>query len=460
MSLVMLTNFTQTNGYIPATALTTIKKDDDKVNITASTEDVDVDEVITRVRSLVNLRDRIMSEGMSRSAATEFAEIAPEAVTRGFRPEMFTETPTRVNMSAGTESIISTAMTHLSALIKFLIDKLKKVSVWLVDAYQTLTGIKPTAYRLAQRTQYVEAMEKQIQLSLGDVVTDVVVKQLAEGMFNAPAATASIQGLFVDSTRLCDTLYKFSKPISDLQAIIVDVVYESAENSRVVAVASKNVSLSGDKINDVIIKASNNDRAYVRLQQALRNITKDLLASNIYKSPGKDKKAIIDDLSSTDIGKMLSGLTAAINNVEVYKPTPQDAVNLDLVSDKTLRDIIFDLANIDTPAMRTVNQFKDAMSSLQAKKQQDAYDMSVDEQLAKFLEKQATIMSAVDASRGMTADYAATVIKFTAVRNNIKNTAIVQLVQTSLEERALDAGNKTLELLQRAFNVYMTNMAK
>lgn len=460
MSLVMLTNFTQTNGYIPTTALTAIKKDDDKVNITASTEDVDVDEVVIRVRSLVGLRDRIASEGMSRATATEFTEIAPEAIPRGFRPEMFTEVPTRVNMAYGNESIISTAISHLSALIKFLLDKLKAAAVWLVDAYQVLTGVKPTAYRLAQRVQYVEAMEKQIQSALGEVVTDVVVKQLAEGMFNAPAATASIEGLFVDSGRLCDSLLKFSKPIVDLQDIIGDVAAESTDNANAVSAVINNPAVGGAKINDTLTKAMNNDKAYVRLQYALRSIAKSLLDSNIYKSPGKDKKAIIDNLSSDSVGNLITGLTAAINKVEIYKPTPEDAVNQNIIGDKALLDIINSLSGMDTPALRTVSKFKDAVNNIQVKKQQALDDLSSSEMLAKFLEKQTAISAAIEASRGLTADYAATVIKFTAVRNNIKNTAIVQLVQTSLEERVLEQGNKTLELLQRSFKTYLTNMAK
>lgn len=458
MSLVMLTNFTQTNGYIPTTALTTIKKDDDKVNIVASTEDVE--ETITRVRRLVELRDRIAEEGMSRATAAEFVKVAPEAVPMGFGLEMFTEIPTRVNMSYGTESIIATAFDQLVKLIKFLYEKLKKAAEWLFDAYQTLTGVKPTAYRMAQRTQYVEEMEKTIRVSLGIEVGAQIREELAAGMFDIPSATATIEGAFVDSTRVCDQLVKFNKPIAEIQRLVEAVTIESAFNIANVNAALSNANYSGDKIHQIITTAYNNDKSYESLKKALRNIATTLLSSNIYKSPGKDKRPIIDDLSSNEMKKLLDGLSAAVNKVEIYKPTPEDATDQTVLSDKDIKAILDELAHNDPSSMRDIRKWKDAVNNAKIKDVDNLDNMSVKEMQAKFLDKQAEISSAIEVSRALTVDFATTTIKFTAVRNNIKNTGIVKLVQTTLEEKALEKGNSVLETLQRAFKAYSANLAK
>lgn len=429
MSLVMLTNFTQTNGYVPTAALTTIKKDDDKVNITASTEDVD--ETITRVRQLVALRNRVVSEGMSRASAKEFVELAPEAIPLGFGLEMFTELPTRVNMSYGTESIIGTAIDQLGKLIKFLIEKIKKASEWLVDAYQTLTGVKPTAYRMAQRSQYVAEMEKQIEKALGTTVNDEIKKELAEGMFNAPKATAVIEGAFIDSTRICDSLMKFTRPIEEVQRLVEDTAIETAYNINQVGAATQNANLNSDQIKSIIVKALANDKAYVKLQGALRNIAKMLLASNIYKSPGKDKSAIVDDLSSPEMKKLLDGLSALVNKVESYVPTPEDIVAQNQVSDQDVRDIVKQLGQMDPSNLKDMRKLKEAVATIKYTSSNDLDFATVGEHSLKFYDKQADINTAIDVSRGLTADFSSTVLKFSAVRDNIKNTAIVNLVQAS-----------------------------
>lgn len=455
MSLEMITSFLQPNGTMPKSAFTVVKKPNNEVEMITTSEDKAVQASVEHIRDLVVLHERVAAQGMSRAVVEELQRIAPSAVPNGYGLEAFTIIPTNVMMDAGLEAIAGTVLAALKKLIKFLIEKLKGGVNILIDSYKVLTGISPSAYKLAKQQVYNEAMVKNWKSIMQTDLDQAVLEALNDSAINEPAATLVLDGFWNDASDICDNLMAFEPIVSQLQRATEDMMVEAA--------------LQQDKYNriyDTVLKGGVTDEqywdyaqriagmmdqpAFMKISKLLDQLAKKVLDNKLYKADDKTGKSIVDRLRSDKFRDVLAGLQEATRATKplVLKPTEAFIAAQNQDFDKLVNQLK-SFSPVDVKSAREyrtqldrLRVYNDNVSS--GATREEGYE----EMCTKYLSQQNDIKAVIDLVRNLTAQYAETIFKMTAFRDRIRKVTVVKMVANTPEEIAMEKQEERMDELR------------
>jgi hypothetical protein len=459
MSLEMITSFMQPNGQVPKSALTVVKKPNNDVEIILPGEDKAITASLEAVREVIVLRDRVASEGMSRDVIRQLQLVAPAAVPNGYGLEAFTQLPTNVMMKAGLESMAATVLDALNKLIKFLIEKLKVGFNLLIDSYKSLTGISPSAYKLAKQEVYADAMMKNWRTVMGTDLDECILTSLRSSSTDEVGAQLTIDGFFNDTTGICDNLIAFEPLISQLQRATEDLLVESGINMAAYnRIVSSNRQTATDEDMVKMTQRINNmlDTPNIqKISKLLEQLAKKVVESKLYKPDDKTGKAIVDRLRSERFRDILVGLHDAcrqprplvLKSAEGFVEAKQQ--NFDLIVDR--------LKNFTPVDAKNAREFKQELDKLQVQQSLVAGDLSgFPQACADFLNQQNDVKAVVDVVREITANYAETVFKMTAFRNRVRQIKVVKMVANDAESQAFEANEEQMDKIRKFVKDWIT----
>lgn len=458
MSLPMLNEFTQTNGYIPQTALTVVEKRDDQVNMTAGVESVDVEETIATAKRLIDVRARIIERGMCRADAIEIMQIAPEALPSGYGVEAYTVLPSKIMLGYGTESILTSIVGGLTKAITFLIKKLTQAYEFMVRLYEQLTGIRPTAYRVAQRAQYCQEMSKQINHTLGKDLSEFITDDIRKGIFDESSATVVIDGMFNDADAVCSELARISPLIKGMQREIDDLAIVAGLSSRRFTADCRNAKLSSDDLIEAITtNLAGLDKARAPLMQTINKVTQRIIDSNLFKSPDQKRKAIITQLKSSVMSEVLAGLEELSRSTQSFVPSAETDFNM--VTDADINSALDMLSNISVPDSKAIREVQANINKMQVKDYIRNDQPQVTDLIYEFFVRQQEVSTMLDIARKYTANYASATVKFATFKTKVREIALVQLVRNDPVEIIAEFGNERVEKIQEKIRAYLKRVA-
>lgn len=467
MSLEMVTSFMQPNGMMPKSAFTVVKKPNDDVEIVTSTQDKAVQASVEHIGRLITLHDRIARDGMSRSAVSELMEIAPEAVPHGLGLEAFTELPTNVMLKEGLEGIVGQTLDALKKLIKFLTEKLKAGFNILMDSYKVLTGISPSAYKLAKQQVLTEAMTKNWRMIMDSDLDTVVLEALEKNTGLEAGAQLILDGFWNDSNGICDNLAAFEPLISQLQRSVEELLLSSAVNvaqyNRMwIAVTKGDLDEEEVLNNSLRIGRMLENPEFQKISKTLDQLAKKVLESKLYKTDDKVGKSIVERLRSDKFRDILMGLHDACRTTKPLQLKANEAFALSKQQD--LDSLINQLKHFDPVDAKNTREFKTQLDAMRV------YDRYVPNTLSeedgfevmatKFLSQQNDIKAIVDVVRNITANYAETAFKMAAFRDKTRLVVVPKLVATTPEEIAMEAFDARMDKIRAAVKTWVTNATK
>lgn len=466
MSLQMITSFMQPNGSVPKSALTVLNKANDDVEIVTSSEDKTLQSSLEGIGRLMTLHERIAREGMSREAVTELQAIAPSAVPGGYGLEAFTLIPSNVMMKEGLESIATTALNGLMKLIRFLLDKLKAGFNFLIDSYQALTGIAPSAYKLAKQEVYREEMVKRWKAVMQSDLDEDILTALKEGAVDEDATRCILDGYFNDADSICNNLAAFESVISDLQRGLEDLLLENTNNNRryneLMDRVSKARETDSVDYNAAarVITSMLNPASLDRISKTMDVLAKKTVESKLYKPDDKTGKSILDRLNSDKFRDVLSGLQEACTVSKPIRLGMRDG--LVAAQEQRLGWIVDNLRNFRCVNFKNARDLKQQVDNMRLEEKfmsTGAFNESeLSMVITKYMELQNDIKSITDVVRKITGQYAETVFKLTAFRNNITQVAIVRMVATSPESKLADLTDQAATSIKQAVKEYITRV--
>lgn len=465
MSLDMITSFIQPNGAVPKSAFTVVKKPNDDVEIITDSEDKAVQASLETIGRLVNLHNRVAREGLSRANIAELQELAPSAVPGGYGLEAFTELPTNVMMKEGLEGILGQTLEGLKKLIKFLIEKLKAGFNILVDSYKVLTGISPTAYKLAKRQVITEQLIKNWHKVMTNDLDAVVLEALNANSYDTDGAQVVLDGFFKDASTIADNLGSFEVIISQLQRATEDLMTESSMQQAVYNRMWERAArgkVSDDEYREMALRISGmmEPPAFQKISGLLDQLAKKVVDSKLYKADTKDGKPIVDRLRSDKFRDVLVGLQdacrqskpTALKSAEAYAMAKQQNI------DQTIEQLKF----FDAVDQKSAREFKQQLDALKVYDRFVSIDLGDDEGFeimsTKFLELQNDVKSVVDVVRSITANYAETVFKITAFRDHTRLVVVPKMVATTPEEKFAEMVGEMTDSLRADIKAWATKM--
>lgn len=465
MSLEMITSFMQPNGALPKSAFTVVKKPNDDVEIITDSEDKAVQASLETIGRLVNLHNRVAREGLSRANIAELQELAPAAVPGGYGLEAFTELPTNIMMREGLEGILGQTLEGLKKLIKFLIEKLKTGFNVLVDSYKVLTGISPTAYKLAKRQVITEQLIKNWHKVMTNDLDTVVLEALNANSYDTDGAQVVLDGFFKDASSIVDNLGGFEALISQLQRAIEELMTESSMQQAVYNRMWERVArgkVSDDEYREMALRISGmmEPPAFQKISGLLDQLAKKVVESKLYKADTKDGKPIVDRLRSDKFRDVLVGLQdacrqskpTALKSAEAYAMAKQQNI------DATVEQLKF----FDAVDQKSAREFKQQLDALKVYDRFVSIDLGDDEGFeimsTKFLELQNDVKSVVDVVRNITANYAETVFKITAFRDHTRLVVVPKMVATTPEEKFAEMVGEMTDSLRADIKAWATKM--
>lgn len=456
MSLEMITSFLQPNGTMPKSAFTVIKKPDNAVEMVTTSEDKAVQASVEHINELVSLHKRISTEGMSRAAVEELQRIAPSAVPSGYGLEAFTVLPTNVMLREGLESITNTVLTGLWKLIKFLIEKLKAGMNILLDSYKVLTGISPSAYKLAKQQVYNELMTEKWKQVMKTNLDEAVLEALQSNAIDQDSATMVLDGFFNDSSEICDNLFVFEPLITQLQRSTEDLMVESARqqgkyNSIDEEIKKGNVSDEDYRKYAMALSGMLNSDAFAKISRQLDQLAKKALDSKLYKPDDKTKKSIVDRLRSNEFREVLVGLQEACRSSKPLVLKPTEAYIAAQV--QNFDGLVNQLKNFTPVDVKSSKDYRAQVERMRVYQQYAGGSTSersgFETIQSKFLQQQNDVKAVVDLVRNLTAQYAETVFKMTAFRNRIRQVTIIRLVAVTPEEIAMEKHDQQMDEVRK-----------
>lgn len=467
MSLEMITSFMQPNGALPKAAFTVVKKPNDDVEIITDSEDKAVQASLETIGRLVNLHNRIARDGLSRSTVAELQELAPAAVPGGYGLEAFTIMPSNVMMAAGLEGIVGQTLAGLKKLIKFLIEKLKAGFNILVDSYKVLTGISPTAYKLAKRQVITEQLIKNWNKVATNDLDTVVLEVLQANHFDTADAQVVLDGFFKDANTIVDNLGGFEMLISQLQRAVDELMVESALQQSAYNRMWERVNagkVTSDEYRDMALRLSNmmDPPAFQKISKLLDQLAKKVVDSKLYKADTKDGKPIVDRLRSDKFRDILVGLQDACRQ---SKPTVlKTAEAYAMAKQQDLDETIEQLKYFDPVDQKSAREFKQQLDALRVYDRYVSIDMSDNDGFevmsTKFLEQQNDVKAVIDVVRNITANYAETVFKVTAFRDHTRLVVVPKIVANTPEEKFAEYVGEMTDSLRAEVHAWVTRMVK
>lgn len=467
MSLEMITSFMQPNGALPKSAFTVVKKPNDDVEIITDSEDKAVQASLEVIGRLVNLHNRVARDGLSRANVAELQEIAPAAIPGGYGLEAFTEMPSNVMMAEGLEGIISQTLDGLKKLIKFLIEKLKAGFNILVDSYKVLTGISPTAYKLAKRQVITEQLIKNWHKVMTNDLDAVVLEALQANSYDTDGAQVVLDGFFKDASAIVDNLGGFEMVISQLQRAVEELMTESSMQQAAYNRMWERVNrgkVTDDEYREMALRLSGmmEPPAFQKISGLLDQLAKKVVESKLYKADTKDGKPIVDRLRSDKFRDVLVGLQdacrqskpTALKSVEAYAMAKQQNI------DATVEQLKF----FDPVDQKSAREFKQQLDALKVYDRFVSIDLGDDEGFeimsTKFLEQQNDVKSVIDVVRNITANYAETVFKITAFRDHTRLVVVPKMVANTPEEKFAEMVEGMTDNLRNDIREWAMKMVK
>ncbi|QXO10286.1 hypothetical protein pEaSNUABM37_00327 [Erwinia phage pEa_SNUABM_37] len=467
MSLEMITTYMQPNGAVPKSAFTVVKKPNDDIEIVTESQDKAINASLEHIGNLINLHNRIASEGMSRAAVAELKEIAPSAVPGGYGLEAFTELPTDVMLDEGLEGIVGQTLAALQKLIKFLIEKLKAGFNVLMDSYKVLTGISPSAYKLSKQKAYTEAITKNWRTIMGSDLDTVVLEALQKDGNNELGAQLILDGFWNDANGICDNLGTFEPLVSQLQRAVEDMILESSNNQATynrVWESLQRGKPTEDEYRDAALKISNliDTPHFQRISKLIEQFSKKVLESKLYKPDDKTGKAIVDRLRSDKFRDVLIGLQDACR---VSKPLCLKPAEAFAVAKQQDFDAMVDQLKLFDPVEpKTARELKQQLDALRVYDRYVSIDMSDEKGFevmsTEFLSQQNDVKAVVDVVRDITANYAETVFKIAAFRDKVRMLKVPRMVATTPDELAMEANEERMDKIRAAVKQWITNATK
>lgn len=467
MSLEMVTSFMQPNGQMPKSAYTVIKKPNDDVEIVTTTQDKAVAASVEHIGRLVNLHNRIAREGMSRAAVSELREIAPAAVPGGYGLEAFTELPTNVMLREGLEGIVGQTLAALQKLIKFLVEKLKAGFNVLVDSYKVLTGISPSAYKVAKQQVYTEEMTKNWHKVMGSDLDECVLEALQKNTQLDTGAQLILDGFWNDADDICNNLAAFEPIISQLQRGVEEMLFESKVNqaayNRIWETVSKG-SVTEEDYRDYNLQITRmmNPAGLQKVSKLLEQLAKKVVESKLYKSDDKVGKSIVERLRSDKFRDILVGLHDACRVQKPLSLKPSEAFTAAKLQD--FDRMVYQLKFFDPVDQKSVRDFKQQLDALRTYDSYVAVDMSDEKgfevMCTEFLSQQNDVKAIVDVTRDITANYAETVFKIASFRDRVRLVTVPKMVATTPEEQAMEASEEQMDAIRAHIKAWIAKATK
>jgi len=461
MSLEMITSFMGPNGTVPSSAFTVVKKPNDDVEIVTTTEDQAVAASVEHINDLIRLHGRVSREGMSRAAVVELQRIAPSAVPGGYGLEAFTELPSNVMLREGTEGIVNTVLTGLYKLIKFLIEKLKAGFNYLVDAYRSLTGIAPSAYKLAKQQVFTEEITKNWRTLMQSDLDEDVLKYLQEGGNDEINAQLIIDGFFNDANMICENLAVFEPLIIQLQRAVEDLVSESAINQVTynrLWEASQAKTPTPEEYREMALRISRllDTNAFQKITKLMEQLAAKVTSSKLY-SDDKEKKPIVDRLRSGKLRDILQGLEQACTTRSPITLQATDVFTLAKKQD--FNKLVNQLKSFEPVDGNKARDFKKHLDALRVYDRYVAADMTEENGFevisTKFLSQQADVKAIMEVVRKITANYAETVFKIAACRDRVRLLTVPKIVASSPVEVMMENNEARMDELRKKVRAWI-----
>lgn len=467
MSLQMITTFMQPNGSVPKSAFTVVDKPNNDIEIVTESQDKAINASLEHVNTLIDLHRRISADGLSRATVAELKEVAPAAVPGGYGLEAFTEMPSNVMMKEGLEGITDQVLSALWKMIKFLIEKLKAGFNILVDSYKVLTGISPSAYKLAKQQAITEVMIKNWRSIMQSDLDEVVLAELEKGTYDSAGIQLILDGFWNDAGGICTSLGDFEQIISNLQRAVEEMLYESTKNqiayNRMAATVAAGKS-SPEEVRDFAARTAVmlESPAFQRISGLMEQLAKKVVSSDLYKAEDKKGKSILDRLRSDKFRDILVGLREACETPKPLCLKPSEAYSLS--RQQNLDAVVEQLKQFDPVNMKAGKDLKQQLDALRAYDRYVPSDMS-DEQgfevvTTKFLEQQNDVKAVMDVVRTITANYAETVFKVTAFRNRLRTVVVPKIVAATPDEVAMEANEAYMDEIRKVIKQWITNVTK
>jgi hypothetical protein len=467
MSLEMISSFMQPNGALPKSAFTVVKKPNDDVEIVTATQDKAVQASVEHLGNLINLHNRIAREGMSRAAVAELREIAPAAVPGGYGLEAFTELPTNVMLKEGLEGIVGQTLAALQKLIKFLIDKLKAGFNIVVDSYKTLTGISPSAYKLAKQQVFTEEMTKNWRRVMGSDLDTVVLEALEKNTDLERGAQLILNGFWNDADSICDNLGTFEPIISSLQRAVEEMLAESAMNQIAYNRIWEKVGKSGaseEEYRDYALRISRmlDTPAYQKISKLMEQLAKKVVDSKLYKADDKTGKSIVDRLRSDKFREILEGLHEACRVDKPVALRPSQVFTL--AKQQDFDAMVNQLKLFDPVDQKSARELKQQMDALRVYDRYVSIDMSDEKGFevvcTEFLSQQNDVKAVTEVVRDITANYAETVFKIAAFRDRTRLVVVPKIVAATPEEQSMEEFEKTMDEIRALVRNWINRATK
>lgn len=469
MSLDLINSFVDDSGSVPKTALTVVSKKNDEINARLPSQIALIKSSNEEILELQTVLTRIRKEGMSRAVAERIMEIAPSAMPVGYGIESFTVEPSRVCLSAGTESIVGYIVEGVRRLIAFLIAKIKDAAVWVVDTYKRFTGISPTAYKIERRAVYMQQMSAEFTRHFGSDIAALLEDEIKEGFVDIDSTRVTMTGMFADASILQQDLSKYAKPINQMskqiEALLSDIPQRVV---RVNTIANDiTVARNGNPDRSVEILRYIETAKLDALISTLRTVAKMLASSPMYKSPGagkdgKLKQTIVEQLNSDGFRELMSGLSMAANAGVSHTMNMSDASAV--IRSRNLTQAVSELTNYEEVKKRSLDDLKTAANSVNTNKYIQAAengpgDDPTTNALVQFAQYFDDVTTAVKLAQDIAASYAETVFKLQLFAVKCQDFALIQWSE-SPETRALRQVNEATEQAQAKIKQYIDKVVK
>jgi len=485
MSLQLISSFTSEEGDVPATALTVVEKDDDQVNLAIATGQKIITSSFERIEELQSVLERVRREGLSRETARQIEAVAPGMLPYGTTPSAYTERPSRVGLSAGTESLVSAVITNLKRLILYLYGKIKAAAEYLMDAYDKIIGVKLTAYRLAQRMQYVDVLNNRIETAFPGDLSKYILPYVNEKLVGAPVeeliitgsyGKAVIGGLFSDAGIVSCKMDTFGKTVNELtkalKALMTDIVFRQTQYDALLAKTPSNDDTEAFEHNQAsALTRLSNDKLLRNAEKLFRQLVKEinqstLFTTNTVKKKGDVDPSVLEQLGNKGFGDLLSGLeqcaTAAKNTVIGLEQADE------LMRNESFHKALLLLDDIEIPASKDTNAIRDAVKKMDAKQLEakfDTYTPTLQEALVAFNQLQSESFDILQVGRQIVTSYVTACLKLSALRIQLKDFAVVEFIfdnaspQIKADEKKELGKEKLLEVVLEEVHTYLDKVA-
>lgn len=444
MSLTVMTPFLQTDGYAPVSAMTAVEKKDGLVNAKLADETAKLDASFEQLGELIQLRDRIREEGISREVMERVAEIAPQAIPLGYGAESFTVQPSRFGLNAGMEGLARTILNGLNAIIKWFFEKVKAGMAFVMDLWNKLSGVSPSAYKLERRLGQQESILKDLEAAFGIGFIEDFDDQLKGRLGDADSVKATILGLYGDANTASKALETVAKPIAELNKEITWLTTNLSTGT--VELEANLVQMADGKLApEQLIKNLKPYIAYNRVNALGTNLRKvcDVIKNNATGLPElKNAKIIEQKLNEKSISGMIAGLLAVINEQKQVSVTAIDALNE--ATDQSNIDLLAGLAKVEIVDGRIVKTAAAKMDKINPNKVQipDGFDS---DEFGKFINEFTVYMSQVESIQNViqsiTRAYAEVVLKLNNIKANKNNLKLKIWKESVLDKQMNDVDN-------------------